>query len=61
MERTVTVWGKPQTVQIKQSSRTSFTVSGSYMGRPLYAAGSSASAALAAWSAKARSEGERRA
>ena len=61
MERTVTVWGKPQTVQVKQSSRMSFTASGTYQGRTLYAGGQTAAAALAAWSARAKSEGEKRA
>jgi hypothetical protein len=55
MDRTVTVWGKPHAVKISQSSRTSFMASGEFQGQKLYARGASAGAALAAWSANAKS------
>ena len=55
MERTVTVWGKPHSVTIKQASRMSFTALGDFQGEMLLARGHSASAALAAWSASAKS------
>ncbi len=61
MERTVTIWGKPHPVQISQSSRTAFTAGGRYEGQSLYASGHSAAAALAAWAAKAKSKGRKRA
>lgn len=55
MDRTVTVWGKPHAVTIKQASRTAFTAFGDYQGQMLLARGHSAAAALAAWSASAKS------
>ena len=55
MERTVTVWGKPHAVAIKQASRTAFTAFGKFQGEMLLARGHSAAAALAAWSASAKS------
>ena len=55
MERTVTVWGKPHTVTIKQSTRTAFTAVGDFQGKMLTARGHSTAAALAAWSAGAKS------
>jgi hypothetical protein len=61
MERTVTVWGKPHTVGVKQASRTAFTAFGQFQGEMLLARGSSAAAALAAWSASAKSRIPRRA
>jgi hypothetical protein len=61
MDRTVTVWGKPQLVQVTQLSRTSFNAGGSYDGHTIYASGPSAAAALAAWAAKAKSKGQKRA
>lgn len=61
MDRTVTVWGKPQTVEITQSSRTSFSASGRYLGEALFASGPTATAALAAWATKAKSKGQKRA
>jgi hypothetical protein len=48
MERTVTVWGKPHAVAIKQASRTAFTAFGKFQGEMLLARGHSAAAALAA-------------
>jgi hypothetical protein len=59
MERTVTVWGKPHSVAIKQASRTAFTAFGQFQGEMLLARGHSASAALAAWSASAKSRTRR--
>jgi hypothetical protein len=61
MERTVTVWGKPHAVSIKQASRTAFTAFGEFQGETLLARGHSASAALAAWSASAKSRASKRA
>lgn len=61
MERTVTVWGKPNIVQISQLARTAFTASGAYQGQMVHARGHTASAALAAWAAKAKSSGQKRA
>jgi len=61
MERTVTVWGKPHTVGIKQASRTAFTAYGTFQGELLTARGQSAAAALAAWSAGAKAKMPRRA
>lgn len=55
MDRTVTVWGKPHTVKISQSSRTSFTAGGLFQGDMLFARGHSAAAALAAWATSAKS------
>ena len=55
MDRTVTVWGKPHTVKISQSSRISFTASAVFQGDILVARGHSASAALAAWATSAKS------
>lgn len=55
MDRTVTVWGKPHAVTIKQLSRTAFTAYGDFQGEMLLARGHSAAAALAAWSAAAKS------
>ena len=60
MERTVTVWGKPHTVAIKQASRTAFTAYAEFQGQMLLARGHSASAALAAWSASAKSRTSKR-
>jgi hypothetical protein len=61
MERTVTVWGKPHAVTIKQASRTAFTAVGDFQGQMLLARGHSASGALAAWAASAKSRTSRRA
>jgi hypothetical protein len=61
MERTVTVWGKPHAVVVKQSARTAFTAAGTYQGEMLTARGHSAAAALAAWSAGAKARIPRRA
>ena len=61
MERTVTVWGKPHAVSIKQASRTAFTAFGEFQGEMLLARGHSASAALAAWAASAKQKIPRRA
>ena len=58
MDRTVTVWGKPHAVTIKQASRTAFTAFGDYQGKMLLARGHSAAAALANWSASAKSQGK---
>lgn len=61
MERTVTVWGKPHAVAIKQASRTAFTAFGEFQGEMLLARGHSAAAALAAWAASAKLRTSRRA
>ncbi len=61
MDRTVTVWGKPHAVAIKQASRTAFTAFGDFQGQMLLARGHSAAAALAAWAASAKSLTTRRA
>lgn len=61
MDRTVTVWGKPHTIKISQSSRTQFTAAGDFQGDMLFARGHSAAAALAAWAARAKSRIPRRA
>ena len=61
MERTVTVWGKPHAVSIKQASRTAFTAFGQFQGEMLLARGTTAAAALAAWSASAKSRASKRA
>jgi hypothetical protein len=61
MDRIVTVWGRPQTVRISQSSRTSWSATGEYRGDILYGHGPSASAALAKWAAVAKSKGQLRA
>jgi hypothetical protein len=61
MDRTVTVWGKPHSVKISQSSRTSFTAVGNFQGEMLFARGHSAAAALAAWSGSAKSKMSKRA
>jgi len=61
MDRTVTVWGKPHAVTIKQASRTAFTAFGDFQGEMLLARGHSASSALAAWSASAKSRTSKRA
>ncbi len=58
MERTVTVWGKPQVVKLSQSSRASWLAMGEYKGERLLSRGSSASSALAAWAANAKSRGK---
>jgi hypothetical protein len=55
MDRTITVWGKPHAVAVKQASRTAFTAFGQFQGEMLLARGHSASAALANWSASAKS------
>jgi hypothetical protein len=60
MERTVTVWGKPHAVQVKQSARTAFTAVGTFQGEMLTARGHSAAAALAAWSSGAKARIPRR-
>ncbi|HEY4031028.1 MAG TPA: hypothetical protein VGM25_11835 [Caulobacteraceae bacterium] len=60
MERTVTVWGKPHAVAIRQAGRTAFTAVGEFQGQMLLARGHSASGALAAWSASAKSRTTRR-
>ena len=59
MERTVTVWGKPHAVGIKQASRTAFTAFGEFQGEMLLARGHSAAAALAAWAASAKQRAPR--
>ena len=56
MERTITVWGKPHTVQISQASRTDWKALGSIKGELLLGRGATASAAMAAWAAKAKSK-----
>jgi len=61
MERTVTVWGKPHAVAIKQASRTAFTAFGEFEGQMLIARGHSASNALAVWAASAKSRSSKRA
>lgn len=61
MDRMVTVWGKPHTVKISQSSRTSFTAGGDYQGEMLFARGHSAAAALAAWATSAKARTPKRA
>jgi hypothetical protein len=61
MDRTVTVWGKPHSVKISQSSRTSFTAGGDFQGELLFARGHSAAAAQAAWATSAKSRTPRRA
>lgn len=61
MERKVTVGGKPHAVLITQVARTSFTASGAYSGRMLNAGGTSVTAALAAWAAKAKTTEQRQA
>lgn len=61
MERTVTVWGKPHAVTVKQVSRTAFTAHGQYKGETLLARGHSAAAALAAWSGSAKSKARKQA
>jgi len=61
MERTVTVWGQPHTVRITQAGRTAWTAGGQYQGETLYARGPSASAALAAWAAAAKSRTRKKA
>jgi hypothetical protein len=61
MDRTVTVWGRPQTVRVDQSSRASWSASGEYKGEILYGHGATASAALAKWAAAAKSRGQVRA
>jgi hypothetical protein len=60
MDRTVTVWGKPHAVTVKQSARTAFTAVGTFQGEMLTARGQSAAAALANWSAGAKSRMPRR-
>ena len=60
MERTVTVWGKPHAVMVKQAARTAFTAVGTFRGELLTARGHSAAAALAAWSAGAKARIPRR-
>ena len=61
MERTVTVWGKPHAVTIKQASRTAFTAFGDFQGQTLLARGHNPAAALAAWSASAKSRARQQA
>jgi hypothetical protein len=56
MERTITVWGKPHTVKISQSSRTSWSVIASIKGEILHGRGTTASTALANWAAQAKSK-----
>ena len=56
MDRTVTVWGRPQTVKVDQSSRTSFCATGEYGGQMLFAHGPTAAAALAKWASAATSK-----
>ena len=60
MERIVTVWGKPHAVTVKQAARTAFTAVGTFQGELLTARGQSAAAALANWSAGAKSRTPRR-
>jgi hypothetical protein len=48
-------------VLVTQSSRTLFVVGGPYEGQTLHASGPTAAAALAAWAAKAKSKGQKRA
>lgn len=61
MDRVVTVWGKPHPVKVSQSSRTSFSAAGDFQGETLIGRGHTAAAALAAWSANAKSKMTKRA
>ena len=60
MERTVTVWGRPLTVKVDQSSRTSWSAKGEYGGRMLFGNGPTSAAAVAKWAAAATAMGQKR-
>jgi hypothetical protein len=56
-ERTVDVWGKPQTVEVFQKSKSVWVASGSYLGQPVEVQDRSAGAALKRWQEAARYRG----
>ncbi len=53
-ERTVMVWGEPQTVTLYQESKTVWVAFGEYMGKKIDARGSSERWALKRWMDAAR-------
>jgi hypothetical protein len=53
-ERTVMVWGEPQTVTVYQKSRTVWIAVGDYMGKTIDVKGSSERRALKLWMDAAR-------
>jgi hypothetical protein len=61
MDRTVTVWGAPHTIKVDQASRARWSATGEYGGQMLFGHGPTASAAMASWSAAAKSLGRKRA
>jgi hypothetical protein len=61
MDRTVTVWGKPYTVQVSQRSRISWVASAVYFGEIIVGHGPTAQGALVKWATAAKSRGQKRA
>jgi hypothetical protein len=61
MDRTITVWGRPHTVRVAQSSRVSWVANAEYGGEMLYGHGANPAAALAKWASAAKSKGQARA
>jgi hypothetical protein len=56
-EHSVDVWGKKQTVEVYQKSKSVWIAVGSYKGRTIEVKGSSESAAIGTWAKAARSQG----
>ena len=61
MDRTVTVWGKPYTVQVSQRSRISWVAAAPYFGEMIVGHGPTAQGALVKWASSAKSRGVKRA
>ncbi len=61
MDRTITVWGRPYTVQISQRSRATWVASAEFQGQLLFGHGPTAQGALAKWAAEAKSRPQKRA
>jgi hypothetical protein len=57
LAHTVTVWGKPYTVSLNQSSKAVWIAAGDYMGHQIEAKDSSAGAALMRWREAAQYRG----
>ncbi len=61
MDRKVTVWGQPHTVQVSQRSRISWVAAAQYQGEMIVGHGPTAQGALVNWAASAKSRGRKRA
>ena len=57
MQRTVDVWGKQQTVEVYQKSKTVWIAVVTYMGKRIETKGRSANAAITRWKDAARYRG----